>query len=289
MVRSTPPRAERRSQRSSARRAAGRRAGIAGFAHLGNMGTLKGFPYPPAMGSGERIVVDDYYLDAFEVTVGRFRMFLASYNPNNPGPPQFDNGAGADPQYPGSPQVVVGGQPGSGWSRNWNTANGMNASSSTDGDLWALSVDQFLSRVETTCTPNGSSVLAALQQPTPDTDRLPMTCATWYEAFLFCMWDGGRLPTETEWEYAAVNGTAYLAYPWQSVQCTDLDNDAETAANANVQVSGSSVMKEVGQYPPSPTGHFDLAGNAYEMVRDWVNDTMSLDVTSSTPQLGTGQ
>ena len=41
---------------------------------------------------------------------------------------------------------------------------------------------------------------------TPTEEDYPINCIDWYEAFAFCIWDGGYLPTEAEWGYAAAGG-----------------------------------------------------------------------------------
>jgi formylglycine-generating enzyme len=34
-------------------------------------------------------------------------------------------------------------------------------------------------------------------------ENLPINCINWYEAYAFCIWDGGFLPSDAESEYAA--------------------------------------------------------------------------------------
>jgi formylglycine-generating enzyme required for sulfatase activity len=106
-------------------------------------------------------------------------------------------------------------------------------------------------------------------------ENLPLSCVTWHEAFAFCIWDGGRLPTEAEWNYAAAGGSEQRPYPWSmSTQDESLDSTfaAYPPLTAPLPV-GSKSPKGDGAW-----GHADLAGNMLELVRDWSNSYAGLPV-----------
>ena len=92
-------------------------------------------------------------------------------------------------------------------------------------------------------------------------------CIGWFQAQAFCIWDGGRLPTEAEWEYAAAGGDQNRLFPWGNAPLdgtrlddTDLGGINETADTPD----------DVGLYPDGAGryGHLDLSGNVAEWVFD---------------------
>lgn len=90
--------------------------------------------------------------------------------------------------------------------------------------------------------------------------RLPMTCVTWYQAAAFCASEGKRLPTETEWEYAATGRGDGRTYPFEgtSVDCE----------HATIDGCGFPVPVGTASRGASLDGVLDLAGSVFEWVWD---------------------
>ncbi len=174
-----------------------------------------------------------FSLDTYEVTVGRFRAFVEAGRGTQRGAPAA--GEGAHPAIPSS-----------GWDPAWN------ASLTTDSATLTSSL---------ACHPPfGAWTL----DPGPN-EALPINCVTWFEAFAFCAWDGGRLPTDAERAYVASGGDEQRVYPW-SDPSSDRDIDATRA------VFGASRVERVGERPRGNGRwmHADLAGNVWEWTRDHV-------------------
>jgi formylglycine-generating enzyme required for sulfatase activity len=99
----------------------------------------------------------------------------------------------------------------------------------------------------------------------------PVVAVTWNDAKAFCRWEGKRLPTEAEWEYAARAGRVGGVYPWAGFSPRDPQGRYLANFNPGRQgqaADGYAFTAPVGSYPPNRWGLHDVAGNVAEWVRD---------------------
>ena len=116
--------------------------------------------------------------------------------------------------------------------------------------------------------PSGPSLDGTWKQ-----DDLPMANVTWDDARSYCVWAGGRLPTEAEWEYAARAGTQTRYY---------FGNDAALLGDYAWYGSNSGDLPHpVGQKKPNAWGLYDMLGNVAEWCQDWHEFYSSQSVTDT--------
>jgi formylglycine-generating enzyme required for sulfatase activity len=99
----------------------------------------------------------------------------------------------------------------------------------------------------------------------PTFPNYPVVGVTWYEAYAFCNWAGGHLPTEAQWEKAARGTDSTNCWPWGRTWNAANCNSYYNASPDTFGWSSPVGYFNLGQ---SPYGVYDMAGN----VRDWVND-----------------
>ena len=189
--------------------------------------------------------VSDFRLDKYEITVGRFRAFVKAGMGTQAKPPLNKAGAHAN---------ILG----SGWDASWNTS---------------LAADTMALLAAVKCEPTTQTWTDA---PGPNEDR-PMTCLSWFEAMAFCAWDGGYLPTEAEWNYAAAGGSQQRAFPWSAppssltVDLTYASFGGTDCLTDGMPGCATTDLIVVGSKSPGDGrwGQSDLGGNVAEWVLDW--------------------
>ncbi len=199
--------------------------------------------------SNYRATLSEFALDIYEVNVARMRAFVGAVDEGYTPP----TGSGKNPSNDADP----------GWLAAWNDH---------------LPADRAAFEAAFQC-----------EDPTQRTwtnepgahERRPANCVDFYTAYAFCVWDGGRLPTDAELNYAAAGGDDQRVYPWSDPP----SNNYVTGLYASYFFLGAGpyacygdgvygcTVEDLIFVGTKPDGngrwdHADLAGNVYEWVQD---------------------
>ena len=198
-------------------------------------------PYP-AETPETNVIVTPFALDTFLVTVGRFRKFVDVYD----GAP-IPTGAGADASAAPLTNTL------SGWRAEYNQH--------LFADANALRVSL---KYQWPNQPGGST----WTDTTGPNENKPINTVDWYHAFAFCIWDGGWLPIEATWEYAAAGGAEDRLYPWGQ-PLPDGSRVPGSCLNS-LGPCDATTLPNVGAFPAGSGkwGHLDLTGYLGQWTQD---------------------
>jgi formylglycine-generating enzyme len=103
--------------------------------------------------------------------------------------------------------------------------------------------------------------------------RYPVVHVAYADAVAYCTWAGKRLPTESEFEFAARGGLSGKLYAWGD----EFRPGGKVMANTfdgrfpvkDTGADGFAGIAPVKQFPPNGYGLYDITGNVWEWTSDW--------------------
>lgn len=205
--------------------------------------------------------ISTFCLDKYDVTVGRFRQFVDAWNAGWLPPA----GSGKHTHLNGGQGLTnVAADAGAMFEVGWSATDDINVAPTNENFASCSSFDS--PNIVGTWTPSAGNQ-----------ENLPINCATWAEAYAFCIWDGGFLPSEAEWEYAAVGGNEQREYPWGATDAGT--NNLYSIYNCYFDgpgegCPGGSTLKNIAPVGTAilgagKWGQLDLVGELSQWALDW--------------------
>jgi sulfatase modifying factor 1 len=116
-------------------------------------------------------------------------------------------------------------------------------------------------------------------------DNDPVVQIAYEDATAYAKWAGKRLPTESEWEFAARGGLAGKPYPWGD----QMRPAGKWMANTNqghfpdkdTADDGYAGIAPVAKFPANPYGLYDMTGNVWQWTSDWYRADYYAQLASS--------
>jgi formylglycine-generating enzyme required for sulfatase activity len=221
-------------------------------------------------GLADPATLSEFRLDKYDVTVGRFRQFIQAWD----GGSGLDGGGGYVPP------------PGSGKHAHLNGGMGLANADYDAGSPYELG---WLASDDVNIAPTDANLSSCAPYSTwtsapAGNENLPISCVNFYEAYAFCIWDGGFLPSEAEWEYTAAGGNEQRAFPWGSTP-PGLDNQyaiwgcnyptpTTTPCTGPAACGQCNALKNIAPVGTAPLGagrwgQLDLGSEVSNWILDW--------------------
>ena len=137
----------------------------------------------------------------------------------------------------------------------------------TTVDAFCMDTTEVTTSAYAACVNSGkctaADTAALCNAGVPDRGNHPINCVDWPQAKAYCAAQGQRLPSETEWEYAA-RGTDGRVYPWGNPEpggqlCWN--GEGNSLGEGNRQSTCAVASFPGGN---SPFGLADMSGNVWE-------------------------
>ena len=200
----------------------------------GGMFAMGSDPHYAEEGPSRRVTVQPFWIDSHELTNAEFTRFVRAtdYITVAEQVPPHVTGAPPEMRQPGSAVFAVPEGDDPRWWR-WSA-----------GAQWRH--------------PSG------LTEAIAGRDAEPVVQIAYRDAQAYARWAGKRLPTEAEWEYAALAGGKALAEPLDAHGVPQANYYQGAFPAGDLGLDGFRGRAPVGCFPPNRFGLYDMIGNVWE-------------------------